>query len=843
MTADQSVTPPDFTHCDTGPLSDIKDIFSDIYPVDIFNDLAHQISQYWISGLERVWKEKSEAIKAKDLTYNPLVPLSRVEQKTVLIAYADSVFEKGEATLSTLDKFLTTHFPAIRGLHILPACEISEERFNDGGFSQVRRDRIHALYGTNEQFETLMEKYYSMTDFVLNHVDIDNPRFRAYLDGDNLAGDCFFVFSEDAWGKRLANGDFAQIFRPRPFPLFTIFRRKPSGKFAGKSHEKSVSELNRRFEGKNLDALPEEYINILFVFSKIKNDQMLLGDDYQHITHLLTYLENRGQIPDNLFKVSKTQETRNKPYIFTEHIHTPENLLTILLPCTGISPEKAEIYAGIFKAADTELFGESIRALTTFSHVQVDLNLTTFEGLKLLCDDFSWYLKMDLNMLRLDAANFAFKKWGTSCFGLPETTKLLKILYLSMGLVSPRMVPNLEVNAPLSSVLNQMADKQAPPPMMYDFHLASMMPVVFHNGDATPLLEIFKMIDRYDIPRESIRFSLDESHDGKSVNGSGGADPLLTYKQRAGLVDLVRKNKGHVKYKSSPTHQYPHEEFKKICTESGLELDAAANALFDNYSEDARQLKLKSTIRNQDDIAGALEIETGELKKNSALHFFITKILSGKEPYELCISTRDALPVLNNPDIELKRYLAFKTLSFALMGRNVKSIYFNDLMGLKNDHKLVKQTGELRNIKRTKTVYRTLEQLISDPSCIEYRIAKNMNHTISLFDSDPSFAPLGDETRLTVHPDQPAIARLHNCFRENNTLIIVNTSDKSFQVRLQLSDYGLNRQKGMVDCITGKLLSYLSESETAAIEVGPFDRFWIKNKNVEIPRELTGALF
>ena len=111
-----------------------------------------------------------------------------------------------------------------------------------------------------------------------------------------------------------------------------------------------------------------------------------------------------------------------------------------------------------------------------------------------------------------------------------------------MDSVSPRMVPNLEVNAPLSSVLMQMADKQAPPPMMYDFHLASMLPAVFNREDSRPLIEIFNLIDRYDIPHESIRFSLDESHDGKSVNGSGGADPLLTYEQRRALVNLVKTN-------------------------------------------------------------------------------------------------------------------------------------------------------------------------------------------------------------------------------------------------------------------------------------------------------------
>ena len=120
--------------------------------------------------------------------------------------------EDGEATLITLEKFLISHFPAIRGLHILPPCEISEERFNDGGFSQIRRDRIHAPYGTNTQFEAMMAKFFSMTDLVLNHVDIEHPKFQQYLNGDDRAGDCFFVFSEAQYQKRLNRDDFKQIY-------------------------------------------------------------------------------------------------------------------------------------------------------------------------------------------------------------------------------------------------------------------------------------------------------------------------------------------------------------------------------------------------------------------------------------------------------------------------------------------------------------------------------------------------------------------------------------------------------------------------------------------------------
>ncbi len=66
------------------------------------------------------------------------------------------------------------------------------------------------------------------------------------------------------------------------------------------------------------------------------------------------------------------------------------------------------------------------------------------------------------------------------------------------------------VNDQFSAVLTQMADKDAPPPMMYDFHLAGMLPVAFITGKAGIFKRIFDMIAAYDIPPDSIRFSLAE---------------------------------------------------------------------------------------------------------------------------------------------------------------------------------------------------------------------------------------------------------------------------------------------------------------------------------------------
>jgi len=831
--------PPDFNRPDSGVLGEMKILFRALFHPTDYGELADDISGYWVQKLKDVWDQKPESIKAKDLKYNSQDPLSRIEQTTVLIAYADSVSEPDQPTLASLDYFLKTHFPAIRGLHLLPACEMSNERFNDGGFSQINRDRIHSLYGSNARFEKLMEKYFSMADFVLNHVDIDHPEFQDYLKGNDRAGDCFYVFSEEEYQIHLAKGDFEAIFRPRPFPLFTIFRRKPRRDYADLPHPERVSILNKKFVQEGLEPLPDELIHILCIFQKIKNDQMLLATDYRYVALFREYLSTTLNMnPDELFRISKTQETQHVPYIFDLTIQSLTNLLAILFPFLNIPSEKTKAYADIFQKNDGILFGESIRALTTFSHVQVDLNTATYEGLKLLIDDFSWYLKMDINMLRLDAANFAFKKWGTSCFGLPEVKTLMQILYLSMDAVSPRIVPNLEVNAPLSTILRQMADKQAPPPMMYDFHLASMLPVIFNTGDALPLRNISDLVGQYDIPHTSIRFSLDESHDGKSVNGSGGADSLLTYAQRKNLIDTVRNNGGYIKFKSSTPYVYPADEFKKICREVDIDPVSATSVLFEEPQNASDVLKLKKTVKTSAGIARALKIEMDRLKENAALSFFIDKILNGKEPYELCVSTRDSLKKTDDPFLEAKRYLAFKTLSFALMARHVKAIYFNDLMGLPNNDLWVKQTGELRNIKRTRSGRQALEQLISDSSHMEYWIAKQMNHLVALVDSDPAFHPRGREARIFVHDDFPQVAFVSVSYQKHHTLVLVNTSEKILHIDVQLSHYDLDPNKILVENISQELIPNDANHHTLPLKISPFGRYWIKNEKVEINQHI-----
>jgi hypothetical protein len=811
-------------------LAEIRQTFRQLFSGSEYRGLADEIADYWESMLRAVWKAKSPLLKQKDERYSPGEPLSRIQQKTVVITYADSVRTQGEASLETLDKFLGKHFPAIGGMHMLPACQVVEKRFNDGFFSQVVRDRIHTAFGTNQKFAEMVAKYYSMADFVLNHVDIDNPVFRAYLDGDDAKGDCFYIFSEEEYRQRLKQGDFSQVFRPRPFPLFSIFRRKPADKTcAAMSRRERVS----RMKALTGDKLPEPVIDLLSIFNNIKNDQMLLSDDYRRITVFKEYLKPDSSIdPDELFDVSATQETRCTPFILRDTIQTPEDLLRAV----GYDRDTARKCAGIFRQYDSEIFGEEIRALTTFSHVQVDLNTATYQGLKMLADDFSWYLGLDLDMLRLDAANFAFKRWKTSCFGLPEVKGLMKIIYLSMDCVAPRIVANLEVNDRLSSVLAQMADKDAPPPMMYDFHLAGMLPVAFITENTGIFDRIFKKIAEYDIPPNSIRFSLAESHDGKSVRGSLD---LLTLAERQSLADTVEKNGGRIKYKGVLRGKFPVSEFQAVCRESGIDFKSAKERVFKKSGAGDSVLVLDDDIRDVAGMATALGISPGRFTEDGPLKYFINKILDGREPYELCVATRDCLPKLSDPMLEVERYLAFWTLAFALMGRNVKSIYFNDLLGLPNDYERYRETGELRDLKRTKSSLAIIEKQLADTASIEHRIAKGVNNIIALVDSDPSLSFRGNEASGPLaagDPPPPSVAMVR-CSSDVHTLVIVNIGQGREEITINPVEFGLSRGQALFDNISG-LTVEPDPAGTIAVILKPFQCFWLTSQKIEISPEL-----
>ena len=800
-------------------LDKIVSLFSGIYSEEEYGDLAARISSYWLDRLKTSWERKPARLKELDLSYDPSDPLSRVEQAVTVIAYADSVQCSDKPSLEALDDFLSRWFPAVGGLHILPACRVVEDRFNDGYFSQVVRDGIHPSFGSDEQFAAIMHKYFSMNDIVLGHVDIENPVFRAYLDGDDQAGRKFFVFTDDEYRRLKAEGAFDNIFRPRPFPLFTIFRRQPSN-YRETTVEQRVSAMYDLIEGETGQKPDRRLISILYLFSKIKNDQMLLSSDYALIEDFLVFADENGIDRDRLFQLSKTQEVEHDPWIFTDLITDRASLLKLC----GYDEQEASAVARVFESRNEEVFGEEIRALTTFSHVQVDVSTASFEGLKALADDLCWYLQMDLNMLRLDAVNYAFKKWGTSCFGLPELDRLMEIVYLSMECISPRMIPNLEVNDSLTTVLTQMSSESGAPPMMHDFHLASLLPAVFHSAEPKIIDRIFKMIAAYDIPGDSIRFSLSESHDGKSVRGSMD---LLTYRERMILTAAVVDNGGYVKYKSVPKRRCLRDDFIRFCSESEADFDEAVSAVFD--ADNNGDLILKDEFQSIDKLISALASVPPFASEPDSAAFYFSRLLDGREPYELCISTRDSLPRLEDGRLEADRFLAFESLAFAVMGRNVKTVYFNDLLALPNDYEKVRKTGELRNIKRTKIRLEEIERVLRQPESFEGILARGMNRLIAVVSADPALNYRGGEAKLASVGGCPHVAAVWNECGGRRSCTVVNLTGSS-------ADAVVDAPGGVyTDSIAGG--EYPAAGGKLRFHLPPFGRLWLSAEVIDIADE------
>jgi hypothetical protein len=269
----------------------------------------------------------------------------------------------------------------------------------------------------------------------------------------------------------------------------------------------------------------------------------------------------------------------------------------------------------------------------------------------------------------------------------------------------------------------------------------------------------------------------------------------------------------------------------------GIDDSRARNSLFGNVSGDTAYLKAELAI--EQDIIAALKLNEGQAE-HGAVRFFVNKILHGQEPYELCCSTRDSLLRLEDERLEVERYLAFYTLAFALMGRNVKSIYFNDLIALPNDFERFSRSGELRDLKRTRSNFNRLASLISDPNTFEHRIARGINDLIALVDSDPALHFRGNEAEVLTPIEEGtpgAVAVVHCSCAKDHTVVVINVSKEQQSVRIGPAAAGLDRGKTLYDNIAGREVPR-RENGAVALTLDPFQRMWLSAGRVAVDEQL-----
>ncbi|EFK08872.1 alpha amylase, catalytic domain protein [delta proteobacterium NaphS2] len=217
----------------------MKEILKELYPDENINDLIDRVRDTLVPY------ETHRTILERRKKYKDKISLS--EEDTILMTYADTIFEEEEKPLRTLHKFLKSHIKsAMTAVHILPFFTSS----SDGGFAVIDYNRVDPELGDWDDVEAIAKEYRVMADLVLNHVSSRSACFKRFLAGDDRYQRYFLSFDEPA--------DVSEVFRPRQHPLLTRFDTAVGAKYVWTTFSKDQIDLN--FHN------PEVLLEILEVF-------------------------------------------------------------------------------------------------------------------------------------------------------------------------------------------------------------------------------------------------------------------------------------------------------------------------------------------------------------------------------------------------------------------------------------------------------------------------------------------------------------------------------------------------------------------------------------------------
>ena len=137
--------------------------------------------------------------------------MRKVENKIMLITYADSMGEN----LADLEKVIDKYFSkAIAGIHILPFFPSSGDR----GFAPVDYHKVDAAFGGWEDIERISGKYYLMVDYMINHISAQSEYYQDFLAlKEQSKYKDLFIRYKDFW----ENGE------PTDEEVEKIYKRKP----------------------------------------------------------------------------------------------------------------------------------------------------------------------------------------------------------------------------------------------------------------------------------------------------------------------------------------------------------------------------------------------------------------------------------------------------------------------------------------------------------------------------------------------------------------------------------------------------------------------------------------
>jgi glycosidase len=188
--------------------------------------------------------------------------------------------------------------------------------------------------------------------------------------------------------------------------------------------------------------------------------------------------------------------------------------------------------------------GGEKNAWTTFSRDQADLNYRNPAVLREIIDLLLFYIDRGAGWLRLDAAAYFWKEFGSSCLNLPRTHRLIRALRAVTDAAAPDVKLVTETNVPHAENVRYFGDGTDEAHLIYNFALPPLMLHTFRAGDQR---ELSKWVNGLSVPGGRAAFlNFLASHDGIGLRAVQDILPAGDVRE---LVRLTLDHQGRISFR------------------------------------------------------------------------------------------------------------------------------------------------------------------------------------------------------------------------------------------------------------------------------------------------------
>lgn len=193
-----------------------------------------------------------------------------------------------------------------------------------------------------------------------------------------------------------------------------------------------------------------------------------------------------------------------------------------------------------------------------------------------------------------------------------------------------------------------------------------------------------------------------------------------------------------------------------------------------------------------------------------------------RKPYEINISLFDALQgTTAGPDEwAIERFVCAHAIMLGLEG--IPGIYLHSLLGTRNDHQRVENTGHYRAINRHQWDFDHLQQVLGDEASSHSIVFARLKQLLSIRREQAAFHP--NATQFTLHLGTALFGYWRQSMDRRQCIFCISNITPRPQA-LALSDINLTDTEQWVDLLGGLRI----DSPVQVVELSPYQCVWLSN--------------